>query len=84
MAYASLESLPEARADFRAGQICAVMGNLHRKEGSEPLTPADFIPPPEFNEDWAGAAADGVDTILLPDPEAQSRLIMAAVFGLTD
>lgn len=44
--------MPEARADYRSGQICAVLANIHRVEGAAPLRPGDFVAPePELTEE---------------------------------
>ena len=36
----------EEREDRRFGRICALLYNINRKEGAEPLTEEDFIPKP--------------------------------------
>ena len=84
MAYAALEGMPESRADFRSGQICATLANVHRQDGVDPFSPADFVPR-DIGDDDEESGDDGRDggAVLLPDPESQSRLIMAAVFGVT-
>jgi hypothetical protein len=46
LAYARLKGLPESRADFRSGQVCSVLANIHRDESAEPFTPSAFIPDP--------------------------------------
>jgi len=33
MAFASLEGLPDMRADFGFGQVCATLANIHRRDG---------------------------------------------------
>lgn len=40
--YASQEPLGDARADLRAGSICATLVNLQRKPGTRPYTPGDM------------------------------------------
>ena len=44
MAFARLEGLPDVRADFGYGQICATLANVHRREGQEGFSAADFMP----------------------------------------
>ena len=34
----------EKRADYRAGMLCALYANAHRKEGAPPIEPSDFFP----------------------------------------
>ncbi len=80
-AYAALEGMPESRADFRSGQICATLANVHRQDGVDPFSPADFVPR-DIGDDDEAPDDDG-GAVLLPDPESHSRLIMAAVFGVT-
>lgn len=70
-----IEPIGELRADFRAGQICATLGNIHRKEESEPFTATDFMP-------WLDGVQPTRDEVLLPDAEAQSRMLLAALFKL--
>lgn len=76
-AYANLEPFGPLHEDFRAGQICAASMNPHRRADADPLRAADFMPalmPPE---------AQAAGPVLLEDPEAQSRLIAAALFKET-
>ena len=72
MAFAGLEGMPDTRADFGFGQICATLANIHRREGQDAYRADDFMPA------LRGAAeprAPAEDT--LPEPEAHSRLISA-------
>jgi hypothetical protein len=79
MAFAGLEGLPDVRADFGFGQVCATLANLHRREGQDPYQADDFMPglhgrgnaEPAANKD-ANAPPDEVF-----DAEAHSRLISA-------
>jgi hypothetical protein len=71
----SLEGLPDARADFRSGQVCATLANIHRRESDDAFLPDDFMPllrplTPQNHRPESPA----------PDPQAQSRLI-AALLG---
>lgn len=43
VAWAQVRGMPEARADVRSGQICAVLGNIHRDRDATAFRPADFI-----------------------------------------
>lgn len=65
------EPIGELRGDVRAGMIAATIANVNRKQDSEPFTALDFMPyakrPPE-------------PAPILLDAEAQSQLIMTAVF----
>jgi len=84
MAFAALEGLGPEREDFRAGQICATFANLHRDPKKDPFMPSDFMPHLNGDEEETDVEAESDDgAVLLPDPEAHSRLIMAAVFGIT-
>lgn len=79
MAFAGLEGLPDVRADFGFGQVCATLANVHRREGQDPYQADDFMPglhgrgnaEPAANKD-ANAPPDEVF-----DAEAHSRLISA-------
>jgi len=53
MAFARLEGLPDVRADFGYGQICATLANVHRREGQEGFSAADFMPSLRGNVDRA-------------------------------
>ena len=44
MAFASLEGLPDMRADFGFGQVCATLANVHRREGQDAYQADDFMP----------------------------------------
>jgi hypothetical protein len=68
------EPLGELRADARAGMIAATLANVHRSKDSEPYHPIDFM---------LYSTKPAQEPILL-DPEAQSKLIMAALFGKHD
>ncbi len=72
MAFAGLEGLPDIRADFGFGQVCATLANVHRREGQDPYRADDFMP---GLRDTAPAQAKDADAP--PDVEAQSRLISA-------
>ena len=72
MAFAGLEGMPDVRADFGFGQICATLANVHRREGQDAYRADDFMPA------LRGAIEPRVpvqDTP--PEPEAHSRLISA-------
>jgi hypothetical protein len=42
--YDAVEGLPDARADWRAGIQAALLANIHRKKGTPPFRPRDFMP----------------------------------------
>ena len=76
MAFAGLEGMPDARADFGFGQICATLANVHRREGQDPYRADDFMP------GLREVAPSKVDETDVPpgsafDPQANSRLISA-------
>jgi hypothetical protein len=77
IAFSSLEGLVEERADFRAGQICSTLANIQRaKKEDQVFEPGDFfasLRPHEVDVENEG--------VLLDDADAQSKLIMAVVFG---
>ena len=72
MAFVSLEGLPDMRADFGFGQVCATLANVHRREGQDPFRADDFIPGLR-----AAAPMQAKDADAPPDVEAHSRLISA-------
>jgi hypothetical protein len=72
MAFAGLEGLPDMRADFGFGQVCATLANVHRREGQDPYRADDFMPGLRTAEPAATNDAD-----VPPDAEVQSRLISA-------
>ena len=72
MAFAGLEGMPDLRADFGFGQICATLANVHRREGQDAYRADDFMPA------LRSAAESRVPTNdTPPEPEAHSRLISA-------
>jgi hypothetical protein len=68
--------LPDIRADFRAGQICATVANVHRREDQDAYQAHDFMP--VLREAIPDAKVGANDAT--PDAQAQSRLI-AALLG---
>ena len=44
IAFAGLEGMPDARADFGFGQICATLANVHWREGQDAYRADHFIP----------------------------------------
>ncbi len=79
MAFASLEGLPDMRADFGFGQVCATLANVHRREGQDAYQADDFMPGLHGLSNAEPAATN--DTNAAPDEvfdvEAHSRLISA-------
>lgn len=76
-AFERLEPFSELQGDLRAGQVVAMLHNIHRKPNSDPLTAADFFPALDY-----GRAKP--EPVLLDDPKAQADLIRRAVFGVRD
>ena len=72
MAFAGLEGMPDVRADFGFGQICATLANVHRREGQDAYRADDFMPALRGAIDPKASAHDEP-----PEPEAHSRLISA-------
>ena len=72
----SIEGLPDIRADFRAGQVCATVANVHRREDQDAYQAHDFMP--VLREAMPEAKVGITDAT--PDAQAQSRLI-AALLG---
>lgn len=60
--------MPEARADLRSGQICAVLGNIHRERNSTAFTASDFV----AKEPWDREEQEPVELT----PEQRSRELM--------
>ncbi|WP_305242098.1 DUF4035 domain-containing protein [Sulfuriferula sp.] len=71
-AFDAAAPIGDVRSDVQAGLICATLANVNRGKDTEPFNPIDFMPYAE--------RPPAPEPILL-DPEAQSRLIMSAVFG---
>ena len=76
MAFASLEGLPDMRADFGFGQVCATLANVHRREGQDAFQADDFMPGLRTSEPTATNDADAPQDEVF-DVEAHSRLISA-------
>ena len=76
MAFASLEGLPDMRADFGFGQVCATLANVHRREGQEAYQADDFMPGLRTAEPAVTKDADAPPDEVF-DVEAHSRLISA-------
>jgi hypothetical protein len=76
MAFATLEGLPDMRADFGFGQVCATLANVHRREGQDPYQADDFMPGLRATAPTQAKDADAPPADLL-DAEAHSQLISA-------
>jgi hypothetical protein len=76
MAFASLEGLPDMRADFGFGQVCATLANVHRREGQDAYQADDFMPGLRTAESAATNDANAPPDEVF-DVEAHSRLISA-------
>lgn len=44
MAYDSIDPIGDDRGDLQAGVIASTVASVHRKEGSKPFVPRDFMP----------------------------------------
>lgn len=80
-AYSNLEPWGSLQDDFRAGQICATLANVHRDPKSKPDAWAarDFFP--SLARALEGLARPS-EAVLLDDPNEQAALIKRAVFGV--
>ncbi len=76
----SIEGLPDIRADFRAGQVCATVANVHRREDLDAYQAHDFMPVLREAMPDAKVGATDATPDAIPDVQAQSRLI-AALLG---
>ena len=72
MAFAGLDGMPDVRADFGFGQICATLANVHRREGQDAYRADDFMPALRGAVEPREPAQETP-----PEPEAHSRLISA-------
>lgn len=75
-----MEPWGSIRDDLRAGVMASAIANWagkSLKEGADPVQPRDFFATLGPNQEKS-ANDDGA--VLLEDPEAQSKLIMAALF----
>ncbi len=79
LAYYGLEPWGERVADMRHGIAVATLANINRNTDARPdaYMPEDFIPWLERNRKTSAEAGP----VLLDEPDAQARLIKAAVFG---
>ena len=77
MAFERLEPSGSLHLESIMGRICATLANLHLREGSTPLTPADFMPA-------LNRAVNGYPDLFPPPPlsaEELSARIDKALFG---
>lgn len=67
--------------DLRAGAVVSMLANIHRntQKRPEPYGPLDLIP---WSEHHAARATEENEpaAVLLPDAEAQSKLILSMMF----
>ncbi len=77
IAFYELEPFGSLHEEQMAGQICAAVVNGYRDPKKDPLRPSDFFSPLKRE-----VGEDSDEPILLDDPEAQSQLIKARVFGV--
>jgi len=80
LAFYQLEPFGDLVADLRHGVLTRTLANVNRnpKTRPDPYRLNDFIHWGEL----AGDAEPEPEPILLDDPEAQSKLIMAQIFGI--
>ncbi len=81
MAYAQLEPFGSKIDNFRSGMICATVANYAGKvrgDKAPAAMPDDFMPA----LDASPGRRSSEEPILLDDPEAQARLLKAALFGV--
>lgn len=76
MVYDSVEPIGDMRADLRSGIVASAVANNGMREYKEAVKPSDFM---LFRDVWD---VPKQPAILDTDPEAQSALIMAAMFGI--
>lgn len=72
MAFDRIEPFGDPRADLRAGIVASSVANFSMVQLPRSMSPADFMP-------FLGTESGG--PTLLPDPEAQSRLLVQTLFG---
>ena len=72
MVFAGLDGMPDVRADFGFGQICATLANVHRRESQDAYRADDFMPALRGAIEPSAPAQETP-----PEPEAHSRLISA-------
>lgn len=62
--------------DLRFGSLMALMANINRNADvrKEPFLPSEFTP-------WSNWPQVEAEPLLLPDKDAHSRLLSAALFG---
>jgi hypothetical protein len=73
MAFDSIETLGEARADLRAGIIAAAVANHGARDIQKPYRPIDFMPFQAKPEDET--------PMLVADKDKQSALILQLAFN---
>jgi hypothetical protein len=80
-AYYDLEPFGDMRGDLRAGIVASTIANV-MGDPKKPMSPSDFMP---LLKDKPGSAQQGERLVLSDaDPQVQSRLVMANVFGVTE
>ena len=76
-AFYDLEPFGEMRGDLRAGIVASTVANV-MGDPKKPLSPSDFMPLLDQGQKSPQAVMH------VSDPEQQSKLIMATLFGVTD
>lgn len=78
MAWERLEPFGSLHLEALIGRLCSLIGNVHRKPGSEPFRPDDFMPAlAAARRNYAPLTEDGA--ILMDDPKAQAALIRSLI-----
>lgn len=82
MAFYTLEPWGAVRDDLRAGVLASTVANYAGKvrNANDPATPSDFFA--TLGAQAQKAPDDG--GVLLDNPDDQSKLLMAAIFKITD
>lgn len=75
----NLEPFGDLRADMRAGQVAAVMANIHRKPGSPAILPTDLMP--LLNDALNPPPEPDPRPLTEDDAEARSQALKFALFG---
>lgn len=77
-AFYDLEPFGDMRADLRAGIVASTVANV-MGDPKKPLSPSDFMPLLESDK------TSGTQPVMqVTDPDQQSKLIMATLFGVTE
>lgn len=73
--YFALEPFGEERDDLRAGQIAAMVANVHKGKGGRTLKASDFLLTPERGKGRGGRGRDTSERQPMTDPKDHQRLL---------